>query len=278
MANADTVAEVGKKFQTLGRWTRLWAACEAAALGRGGVTAVWDVSDDDPGGIVELQDPQGRREAEPAGRQRVRRAGGGRKRLSQRDRKLCHLEALVDGDPQSPLRWTCKSTGTRGWPRNQVSYRTVAALLHGLHPNDARGGFSSRRSSTSARKSVRSQQPVVSVDTKKKELVGDFRNVGLEWQPQGSPDKVRVHDFKDKELGKAIPYGIYDITNNEGWVSVGIDHDTAQFATATLKRSGTRCLPQGHTALDHRRRRREQWVEKSLMEGGLARTRRWTSV
>ena len=266
MANADTVAEVGKKFQTLGslmdeRIRRLWAACEAAALGRGGVTAVAEATGMSRttirAGIVELQDPQGRREAEPAGRQRVRRAGGGRKRLSQRDRKLLKdLEALVEpstrGDPQSPLRWTCKSTRHladalvgRG---HQVSYRTVAALLHGLdyslqanrktregasHP-DCNAQF--EHISKKVRTFQTQQQPVVSVDTKKKELVGDFRNVGLEWQPQGSPDKVRVHDFKDKELGKAIPYGIYDITNNEGWVSVGIDHDTAQFATATLKR------------------------------------------
>ena len=105
------------------------------------------------------------------------------------------------------------------------------------HPDrNAQFGTSARKSVRSKHSNSRSYQSPSCRLRKRSELVGDFRNVGLEWQPQGSPDKVRVHDFKDKELGKAIPYGIYDITNNEGWVSVGIDHDTAQFATATLKR------------------------------------------
>ena len=242
------------------RTRRLWAACEAAALGRGGVTAVAEATGMSRttirAGIVELKDPQGRREAEPAGRQRVRRAGGGRKRLSQRDRKLLKdLEALVEpstrGDPQSPLRWTCKSTrhlGTR-WLAADIRSVTARWLLCFMDWTTVCRPIGRRErglpiptatpsSSTSARKSVRSKHsnsPSRRYE-KERELVGDFRNVGLEWQPQGSPDKVRVHDFKDKELGKAIPYGIDDITNNEGWVSVGIDHDTAQFATATLKR------------------------------------------
>jgi hypothetical protein len=127
------------------------------------------------------------------------------------------LEPLTRGDPMSPLRWTCKSTRRLATELtgqgHRVGYRTVAWLLH-------EAGY----------------QPVISVDTKKKELVGDFKNGGREWHPEGEPEIVRVHDFQDKELGKAIPYGVYDVTNNQGWVSVGIDHDTAYFATASIRR------------------------------------------
>jgi Rhodopirellula transposase DDE domain len=162
------------------------------------------------------------------------------------------VEPLTRGDPESPLRWTCKSTRTlaeeltrQGHP---VSDRTVAALLYGAgyslqancktregrqHP-DRNAQF--EYINTQARRFQRRGQPVISVDTKKKELVGDFKNAGREWRPQGEPDKVRVHDFLDKELGKAIPYGVYDVTHNQGWVSVGIDHDTAYFAAASIRR------------------------------------------
>jgi hypothetical protein len=189
--------------------------------------------------------------------ERLRQAGGGRKRLTETDPALfAALEALVEpltrGDPESPLRWTCKSTrrlaaelGTR---RHAIGYRTVAWLLHeagyslqanrktregNQHPDrNAQFEFIN----TQAMRFQKRRQPVISVDTKKKELVGDFKNAGREWNPQGEPENVRLHDFQDKELGKAIPYGVYDVTNNQGWVSVGIDHDTAYFATASIRR------------------------------------------
>ena len=188
---------------------------------------------------------------------RARRAGGGRKRLTERDPGLvAALEALVDpvtrGDPESPLRWTCKSTAqlaraltAQGHP---VSDDTVGRLLKqqdytlqrtrktvegAQHPDrDAQFGYLNEQ----ARAHLAAGQPVVSVDTKKKELVGDYANPGQEWQPQGAPVEVKVHDFPDKQLGKAIPYGVYDLGANIGWVGVGTDHDTARFAVATLGR------------------------------------------
>jgi hypothetical protein len=162
------------------------------------------------------------------------------------------IDPLTRGDPESPLRWTCKSPQTLAEEPTQqchhVSDRTVAALLKSAgyrlranrktnegasHPDrDAQFGDINRR----VREFQRQRQPVISVDTKKKECVGEFKAVGTEWQPKGTPTKVNVHDFPDKKLGKAIPDGIYDLVSNEGWVSVGIDHDTAQFAVASIRR------------------------------------------
>jgi hypothetical protein len=189
--------------------------------------------------------------------ERLRTHGAGRKPLTESDPTLmAALEALVEpltrGDPESPLRWTCKSTrrlatelSSQG---HRIGYRSVAWLLHeagyslqanrktregNQHPDrNAQFEFINAE----ARRFQKRGQPVISVDTKKKELVGDFKNPGSEWHPEGKPEEVRVHDFKDKELGKAIPYGVYDVTNNQGWVSVGIDHDTAYFATASIRR------------------------------------------
>jgi hypothetical protein len=183
------------------------------------------------------------------------------------------LEALVDpvtrGDPQSPLRWTCKSTSNlaielqaRG---HLVSERTIAQLLRDLdyslqanrktnegasHP-DRNAQF--EHISQQIRSFQQRYQPVISVDAKKKELVGDFKQAGREWQPQGQPERVRVHDFEDQERGKAIPYGIYDVTANAGWVSVGTDHDTAEFAVATMRQwwrqMGAATYPQARALL-----------------------------
>jgi hypothetical protein len=237
------------------RTRRCWAATEALALGYGGISAVASAT-----GLARNTVAAGIREVQAPARlpaDRVRHPGAGRKPLAVADPGLlAALDALVDpatrGDPESPLRWTCKSTRRlaeeltgRGHP---VSPSTVARLLAqagyslqanrktregAAHPDrNAQFEFIDRR----IRAFQRRGWPVLSVDTKKKELLGDFRNGGREWQPKGCPEPVRVHDFMDKRLGKAIPYGVYDVTRNRGWVSVGIDHDTARFAVAALRR------------------------------------------
>jgi hypothetical protein len=251
---------------------RLWAAAEARSLGRGGVSAVAKAVGLSRttvyAGLAEIENAakakgEGRREvsaqaaAVAASGQRIRAPGGGRKRLVDSDASLLSdLDALVEptsrGDPMSPLRWTCKSTtrlaaelAQRG---HQVSQRTVCDLLAqlnyslqsvrktregGQHPDrDAQFQYIAAM----VKKFQRQRQPVISVDTKKKELIGDFKNAGREWRPQGQPEQVRVHDFIDQELGKVAPYGVYDVTANVGWVSVGIDHDTAEFAVQSIRR------------------------------------------
>jgi Rhodopirellula transposase DDE domain len=263
MRNDPTIAQIRRKYQLLvpeldERQRRQWAAAEARELGWGGVTLVAHATGLSrptiTAGLRELEQPAPRRAAEAA---RVRRPGGGRKPLTETDPGLlAALEALLEpvtrGDPQSPLRWTCKSTRrlaeelTR--QEHPVGPRTVAALLqkagYSLQANrktregtshpDRNAQFEYINASV-ARSLIRGQ-PAISVDTKKKELVGDFKGNGREWHPRGRPEEVRVHDFLDKTLGKAIPYGVYDMTNNQGWVSVGIDHDTAQFATHSIRR------------------------------------------
>lgn len=238
------------------RQRRLWVAAEARAIGRGGVSLVSRAT-----GVSRPTIRAGMTELErgesvlPDGR--VRRAGGGRRSITETQPKItAALEALVEpdsrGDPQSPLKWTCKSL--RHLERElrdqnfDVGRTKVGELLHDLgyslqanrktregkqHP-DRDAQF--RRIADTVRDFQARGQPVISVDTKKKELVGDFKNAGREWHPKGQPDEVRVHDFVDDELGKAIPYGVYDLSANEGWVSVGTDHDTAEFAGATIGR------------------------------------------
>jgi transposase len=221
-----------------------------ARRGRGGGAGDGDLGGDDPRGGRELESGE---RLEPG---RVRRPGGGRKRLAEKDPTLLgDLERLVDddsrGDPERPLRWTAKSVrklaAALRESGHRVSFRTVARLLRGLgyslqanaktsegrqHPDRDRQFEHINETVTAA---LAQGQPVISVDTKKKELVGDFKNAGREWRPKGEPVQVRTHDFKDKQLGKAIPYGIYDLAHDEGWVSVGIDHDTAQFAVASIQ-------------------------------------------
>ena len=190
-------------------------------------------------------------------RQRVRKPGGGRKKTVDKDPRLpAELERLVEpatrGDPESPLRWTCKSVRNLAEELNQkghrVSYQIVADLLHAMeyslqanrktlegtaHP-DRNAQF--EYIDGKIRQCLASGQPVISVDAKKKELVGDFKNGGRELRPKGSPEKVRVHDFEIPELGKVAPYGIYDPGQNLGWVNVGLDHDTASFAVESIRR------------------------------------------
>jgi hypothetical protein len=242
------------------RVCRLWAATEARAIGRGGITRVAEATGLSRvtirAGLNELDLPVTAADRRAA-TERIRRPGGGRKPLIDHDLNLLRdSETLVDpvtrGDPMSPLRWTCKSAAklaaelqAKG---HAVSERTVNRLLHALdyslqsnrktiegksHPDrDAQFQYINRR----VKAFQRQGQPVVSVDTKKKELVGQFRNGGREWQPKGQPDEVEVYDFAKKDLGKVIPYGIYDQTANTGWVSVGVDHDTAEFAVETIRR------------------------------------------
>jgi hypothetical protein len=241
------------------RMRRQWAAAEAQAYGWGGVRAVSRAIGMSPNTIVKgLAELEARREAPGAPVEaRLRVEGGGRLRATVADPKLADaLERLVNpatrGDPMSPLRWTCKSTyqlamelTRQGHP---VSPRTVGRLLkadgYSLQSNrkTKEGGDHPDRNAqfehinATVTKFQQRGQPVISVDTKKKELVGEFKNGGREWQPQGKPEKVLVHDFLDKDLGKAIPYGVYDVGENQGWVSVGIDHDTARFATEAIRR------------------------------------------
>jgi len=241
------------------RQRRLWAAAEARALGYGGVSTVARATGISRRaihvGLGELGNVGVKADTPP--RQRIRRPGGGRKSLVAKQPGLKDaLDALVEptsrGNPQSPLRWTCKSVRRLADELQGQGFRIgrqkVADLLHELgyslqanrktregtnHPDrDAQFHYINRRVKSFARR----LQPVISVDTKKKELVGDFRNGGREWRPRGQPLEVRVHDFQDADLGKVIPYGVYDLTNNEAWVSVGIDHDTAEFAVEAIRR------------------------------------------
>ncbi|MCE9556990.1 MAG: ISAzo13 family transposase [Planctomycetes bacterium] len=263
MVDAQVEARIGRKFRSVvveldERRRRQWAAAEAHDLGRGGISLVARATGlSRPTirvGLRELKLPSKQRAAVGL---RVRQVGGGRRPLTETDPGLlAALETLVEpvtrGDPESPLRWTCKSTTKLakelGRQNHPVSDRTVAMLLkqagYSLQANrKTREGAShpDRNAqfeflNASVRRFDKRNQPAISVDTKKKELVGDFKNAGQEWHPQGEPETVRVHDFQDKSLGKAIPYGVYDILNNQGWVSVGIDHDTAQFAANSIRR------------------------------------------
>jgi len=257
MSREDLIRE---KYQLLApelneRTLRLFAAVEAKSLGRGGISLVTRALEISRDRISRgIQDLESETKLYP---DRVRRQGGGRKKQLESDPALKEdLERLISpytrGDPESPLRWTCKSVRKLAAELNRqghsVSHSTVAALLREMnyslqanrkttegkqHP-DRKAQFEYINQSVRARQ--RRGQPVISVDTKKKELVGDFANKGQEWHPQGHPEKVRVHDFLDQELGKVAPYGVYDLTQNNGWVSVGIDHDTAAFAVAAIRR------------------------------------------
>jgi hypothetical protein len=241
---------------------RLWVATEARSLGRGGVSVVAKAVGVSRttvyAGLAELDEAAARFVVTPElERGRVRAPGGGRKPLASGDPTLLRdLDALVEpttrGDPMSALRWTCKSTTRLAQELNrqghQVSQRTVCDLLAQMHYSlqsvrktregaqhpDRDAQF--RHIAQAVAQCQRQGQPVISVDTKKKELIGDFKNAGQEWQPAGQPEEVRTHDFIDEQLGKVAPYGVYDVTANEGWVGVGIDHDTAEFAVQTIRR------------------------------------------
>jgi transposase len=254
------IAAIAARFKALTpvldeRTRRLLAAAESQAIGRGGISMVSKaVGISRPvirQGVIELKDPG----LLAAGR--IRREGGGRKKAVDKDASIkSDLESLLEsttrGDPEAPLRWTCKSvrqlTSELKRGKHAVSHQVVADLLHELgyslqanrkttegasHP-DRNAQF--EHLNGKVKWSLGRHQPVISVDTKKKELVGDFKNNGKELRPRGNPEPVRVHDFVDPECGRATPYGIYDLGRNHGWVSVGMDHDTAEFAVETIRR------------------------------------------
>jgi len=272
----DVVESLAAKFSTLlphldERAQRLYLGSEARSLGHGGIAAVARAAGVSrqtvAGGVDELESG-----AAPA--RRVRRVGGGRKRAADvdpglRPALLALIEPDVRGDPMSPLRWTTKSTRTlaaeltrQGHP---VSADTVGDLLReegfslqgnaktiegNQHPDrDAQFRYINEQATLHQA----TGDPVISVDTKKKELVGQYKNTGRQWRPQGEPVAVQTHDFPDRELGKAIPYGIYDLAANTGWVGVGTDHDTAAFAVACLRRwweaAGRAAYPRSHRLL-----------------------------
>jgi len=254
------------------RQQRLALGAEARALGHGGIGLVARAAGVSRKtvsvGVKELEAGE-----EPLGR--ARRVGGGRKRLTATDPGLLEaLDALVEpesrGDPMTRLRWTTRSTRNLaeelGRQGHAVSHHTVARLLAAelhyslqanaktvqgtQHPDrDAQFGYINGQVGAH----IAGGQPVISVDTKKKELVGNYKNGGREWQPTGSPVRVNVHDFQDKQLGKAVPYGVYDVAANTGWVSVGTDHDTAEFAAETIRRwwakLGKTVYPDAHQLL-----------------------------
>jgi transposase len=254
-------AGIRHRYETLAgmvdeRTRRLMIAAEALAIGRGGQVAVARAT-----GVARTTIQQGIREVQRpelrAGKGRIRRPGGGRKSTVETDPTLREdLERLVEptsrGDPESPLRWTCKSVRKLATELkaqgHQTSHRMVAELLHDMgyslqanqktlegseHP-DRNAQF--EHVNEAVQQQLWAGEPVISVDTKKKELVGPFRNGGRELRPRGDPEQVLVHDFLIPELGRVSPYGVYDIAQNEAWVSVGIDHDTGAFAVESIRR------------------------------------------
>jgi Rhodopirellula transposase DDE domain len=271
------IESIGEKYRALlptfsERMRRLWAGTEARALGRGGIAVVARSTGLARNTVVRgLQELDEESPLDPA---RVRHAGAGRKRKAVLNPLLkASLERLVEpvtrGDPESPLRWTSKSTRVLAQELNadgySVSHVLVADLLHEMeyslqanrktmegasHP-DRDAQF--QHINAAVRRRMTTGQPVISVDTKKKELVGRFKNGGRQWRPTGRPERVNVHDFLDSKKGKAIPYGVYELGRNVGWVSVGIDHDTARFAVATIRRwwreLGRKAYPNADTLL-----------------------------
>ena len=243
------------------RMRRLLAAAEAQAIGYGGASIVSRVTGVSRrairSGVEELKQLQEPGRQVPAEGSRIRKPGGGRKKTVDKDPQLrTDLKKLVEpvarGDPESPLQWTCKSVRRLAQELSkmghQASHRMVAELLHelgyslqanrktlegGSHP-DRNAQFEYLDQKIQAY--LASGDPVISVDTKKRELVGEFKNGGREWHRKGQPEPVRMHDFVDPQLGRATPYGVYDLAKNTGWVSVGTDHDTASFAVESIRR------------------------------------------
>ena len=273
MQRDEIKSTIYEKYATLRqvldeRTRRFWAGTEARALGYGGQTIVAEATGISRStiniGLREIKE-----EVHGAKGKRIRISGGGRKCLTDLDPQVkSDLESLVGpttrGDPESSLRWTCKSTRQLSEALkkkgHKIGRQAVARLLHNTGYS-LQGNRKTREGSSHSDRDAQFRyisgqvlmfqehgRPVVSVDTKKKELVGEFKNNGREWQPKGQPEIVGVYDFINKELGKVSPYGVYDQTANVGWVSVGIDCDTAEFAVESLRhwwyKMGRQCYPQ----------------------------------
>lgn len=259
----DAAEPTGRRFELIGwaldeRLRRLLAAAEAQVLGRGGITAVAMATGVSRRAIhAGLKELAERPESLPLSSGRIRRPGAGRKKLVERDVTLrSDLERLVEpltrGDPETPLRWTCKSLrrlaeelAAQGHPVSRtvvgelladLGYRLQAnaKTLEGAGHPDREAQFEHINRAVQA--CLAQGQPVISVDTKKKELIGAFKNAGRTWRAKGDPEAVNVYDFIDPALGRANPYGVYDVAADEGWVCVGTDHDTAAFAVQTIRR------------------------------------------
>ena len=264
MISIQVVERIRRKYQLICPYLneksrRVWGAIEAQALGYGGISAVSRASGMNRNTIkagfrdLEVQEQQGESDRI---RSSIRQIGGGRKRLEEKDATLVAdldklLEPTTRGDPELPLRWTCKSvkklTDGLRLLGHSISPKTVYNLLKSMgyslqsnrkteegtnHPDrDGQFQYISRQVS----QFQKYHRPVISVDAKKRELIGNYKQPGQEWHPKGNPTTVKMHDFEDKVLGKAIPYGVYDLCANEGWVSVGIDHNTAEFAIESIR-------------------------------------------
>jgi len=264
--NKEKKESVSRRYELLKpymneRMRRLWVAAEAIEFGDGGVRGVAEAvgisRDVITLGRRELRKEQTDDEREQLGPDRQRRPGGGRKSILEKNPEvMTAIETIVNpatrGDPERPLKWVSKSLkhieeelqkqgfAVKKDTISRILRKTLEYGPQGLkktkeganHPDrDPQFNHINEQCAAFQKRG----QPSISVDTKKKELVGDFKNGGQEWQPKGKPEEVRVHDFKDKELGKAAPYGIYDVAKNEGWVSVGIDHDTSEFAVNSIR-------------------------------------------
>jgi transposase len=260
--NSEIVDQIRSKYTAFSpylneRTRRLWAAVESTSLGRGGVSQVARAT-----GLSRTTIYAGLHELETHDSKQltaktVRQPGSGRKTLNETDATLIEdlqqlLEASTRGDPQSPLQWTCKSTpklaAALQQMGHQVSERSICTLLHELgyslqanrktqegdQQEDRDKQF--RHISKAVKQFHQQGQPVISVDAKKKELIGNFKNPGQEWHPHQHPPQVDIHDFPDESLGKALPYGVYDLTMNQGWISIGISHDTAELAVESIRR------------------------------------------
>ena len=253
---ADLVLSVKIKWEQINdclneKGRRLWCASEALSYGHGGIKLLHQATDVScptiRKGIKEIENPRSKR---------VRKVGAGRKKIINSQKEIVNqltelIEPTTRGDPESPLQWTCKSTRNLADELNKkgfkIGYRTVGNLLHELryslqaNRKTLEGNSHKDRNAqfeylhSDVKKFLESGQPIISVDGKKKENIGNYKNNGREWSQQGSPTEVKGHDFPDKKLGKVTPYGIYDIGRNEGWVSVGISADTAEFAVNSIR-------------------------------------------
>lgn len=261
MATLPNTQSIERKFKILRsslneKTRRLWAATEANEIGHGGLSVVYHAT-----GLAISTIRKGQKEIAEGlplvDERSIRKSGGGRKKITDKDKTVIKdlesfLEPTSRGDPMNGIRWTCKSLHhleealkAKG---HSISYQSIGRLLHGMNyslqgnrKTDEGGKHPDRNAQFEHIHKTASffqehGDPVISVDTKKKELLGNYKNAGKEWLPEGKPTEVKVYDFVNKKLGKAIPYGIYDLGRNEGFVSVGVDHDTAEFAVQSIRR------------------------------------------